>query len=315
MNRIEAAANSRMPGQAFNHDRSYASRTASAVLALFLLIVGQAVAADRLTLVHVHGLSFSADGKQLLVPSHVGLAVYSDGHWSKAPGPEHDFMGFSVARDAMYSSGHPAPGSGLRNPFGLLKSRDGGKTWEILGLTGEADFHVMGASYGGRALYAYTPAANSAMPRPGIYYTLDDGKSWTRADAKGFPGEVLGIAVHPAEPGIVAVASDAGAYLSEDYGASFKPAGGRATSVYFDLDGQLWIGGYERAATLTRVTLRTMKHDPVRIPPLTKDAVSFIAQNPVQKSEFAIATFNRDVYLSRDSGKTWTRIADKGAAR
>ena len=34
------------------------------------------------TLTHVHGLSYSPDGKRLMIPSHHGLAVYENGKWS-----------------------------------------------------------------------------------------------------------------------------------------------------------------------------------------------------------------------------------------
>src|SRR3981189_2219891 len=101
-----------------------------AVAALIALLAAPARA--EVTLVHVHGLAFSADGKRLMIPSHFGLAVYENGKWSKAPGPQHDYMGFSATASHIYSSGHPAPGSGLVNPFGLLRSRDGGKTWDQL---------------------------------------------------------------------------------------------------------------------------------------------------------------------------------------
>src|SRR5581483_12527598 len=104
------------------------------VIALLLLassLVAIPARADLLT--HVHGLSYSADGRRIIIPSHFGLAVYEDGKWSKAPGPEHDYMGFSATASHIYSSGHPAAGSGLVNPFGLLRSKDGGKTWDKLG--------------------------------------------------------------------------------------------------------------------------------------------------------------------------------------
>src|SRR5258708_30284690 len=89
-----------------------------------------AQAAAQVTLIHVHGLAYSQDGKRLIIPSHHGLAVYESGKWSKASGPQHDYMGFSATRKSRYSSRHPVPRSGLVNPFGLLRSRDSGKTWE-----------------------------------------------------------------------------------------------------------------------------------------------------------------------------------------
>ena len=163
---------------------------------------------SELVLPHVHGLAFSADGKALLAAVHVGVAEYRDGRWSRAPGPAHDFMGFSVARSAIYSSGHPAPGAPLRNPLGLVKSTDGGATWRALGLAGEADFHAMAVGYGTNAAYVVAGMPNSAMPERGLYYTTDDAASWTRADARGLDSRILAVAAHPTDPGTVAVGAD-----------------------------------------------------------------------------------------------------------
>src|SRR6266850_7802807 len=126
-------------------------------LVLALALITPAVVSAQVTLMHVHGLAYSADGKRLMIPSHHGLAIYESGKWSKAPGPEHDYMGFSATANHVYSSGHPAPGSGLVNPFGLLRSRDGGKTWDKLGLEGESDFHLMATSWNTNAVYVWNP--------------------------------------------------------------------------------------------------------------------------------------------------------------
>src|SRR6266542_2184755 len=139
--------------------------------------------ADLLT--HVHGLAYSADGKRLLIPSHHGLAVYENGRWSKAPGPQHDYMGFSATSKHLYSSGHPAPGSGLVNPFGLIRSRDGGRTWDQLGLEGESDFHLLATRWRTNAIYVWTHAPNSRMREPGLHYTVSDGFSWKAVRAAG----------------------------------------------------------------------------------------------------------------------------------
>ena len=63
-------------------------RRFTAVLAMVLALTSAQVIATETLLHHVHGLAFSSDGKQLLIPSHHGLAVYSEGRWSKAPGPQ-----------------------------------------------------------------------------------------------------------------------------------------------------------------------------------------------------------------------------------
>ncbi len=271
--------------------------------------------AQAVTLQHVHGLAYSADGKQLFIPSHHGLAVYSGGRWSKAPGPEHDYMGFSSTRQFFYSSGHPAPGASLVNPFGLLKSRDGGRTWDKLGLEGEADFHLLATSYGTNAVYVFTHAPNSRMSKPGIYSTVNDGFAWKRAQSKGLEGELINLAVHPANNQIVAAGTKSGLFISTDGGDNFKRlAGGvQALAAVFDLDGKhLWFSSYSGKPAVDRLDWGSGTRTPVNFPPLTQDAVAYIAQNPADRGEYAIATFERNVYVSKDHGKTWNQIANRG---
>lgn len=291
-------------------------RWVAAAVLLGLALAGSA--ADKgLTLMHVHGLAFSPDGKRLLIPSHHGLAIYSDGRWTKASGPEHDYMGFSVTRGAFYSSGHPAPGSTLRNPFGLLRSKDGGRSWEQLGLVGEADFHILAANYAATAIYVFCDEPNSRMREPGIYSSTDEGRTWRRAKGGKLSGRIAALAVHPNRGNVLAAATDAGAFLSEDQGDNFSSVSGRqAVSVTFDLDGEhLWISGYDGRATLARMNLGTRKLEAVTIPAMTRDAVAYIAQNPAKRSQYAIATLSRDVHVSDDGAMNWKQIAAKGATR
>lgn len=279
--------------------------------------VTHAAETQRVTLHHVHGLAYSTDGKQIFVPSHDGLAIYGNGRWSKAPGPQHDYMGFSATRQFFYSSGHPAQGSGLVNPFGLLKSRDGGKTWDKLGLEGEADFHLLATSYGTNAVYAFTHAPNSRMSKAGIYSTANDGFSWKRAEGKGLESELGSLAVHPSNSHIVAAGTESGLFLSTDGGDNFKRlAGGQTLAAFFDLDGKhLWFSSYGGKPALTRLEWSSGKKTEVKLPPLTQDAVAYIAQNPASRNEYAIATFERSVYLTKDQGKSWTQIANQGQAQ
>jgi photosystem II stability/assembly factor-like uncharacterized protein len=284
------------------------------LLAAALLLVTTAGTSAAVTLTHVHGLAYSTDGKRLYIPSHHGLAVYEGGKWSKAPGPEHDYMGFTATRERFYSSGHPAPGSKLVDPFGLMRSDDGGKSWTRLGLEGESDFHVLTAGYASNAVYVYNHHPNSRMPKAGIYFTLNDGSLWQRAQAEGLHGEPACIAVHPEDSSIVAVGTKSGLYLSTDSGASFRPlASGPVYSVLFDLDGRhLWYGGYAKAPTLTRLEWRTGDGHNVPLQPLDRDAVAYIAQNPADRDTYAIATFKRNVFLSQDGGDSWIEIAHEG---
>lgn len=270
-------------------------------------------------LMHIHGLAYSADGKQLLIPSHHGIAVYSDSVWSKMAGPEHDYMGFSATRNALYSSGHPAAGSNLVNPFGLIKSTDAGKTWRQLALEGESDFHTLATSYETDAVYVLNYRPNTRMPQAGLYLTQTDGMTWTRAAADGLKTKVNALAVHPSDANIVAAGTADGLYVSHDAGNHFETLLGdtQVLAQWFDLDGEhLWVSSYADSPALNRISLKD-KSDMKKIglPTLNEDAVAFIAQNPVRHQELAIATFKRSAYFTQDGGATWTQIADGGATR
>ena len=286
--------------------------------ALFGVAAAQGQGQGAVTLTHVHGLSYSADGKKLMIPSHHGLAVYENGRWSKAPGPQHDFMGFSATAQNLYSSGHPAPGSGAVNPFGLIRSRDGGKTWAKLGLEGESDFHLLATSWNTNAIYVWNPAPSSRMRELGLHYTLNEGFDWKRAGAARLEGVLRALAVHPDDPATVAVATSRGVFLSRDRGEQFTVVaiGAEGLAVFFDLDGKhLWYGAFNGQARLARAALSGGLPKQFALPPLGRDAIGYIAQNSRARGEYAIATFGRSVYLSRDGGRSWNAIAERGEGK
>lgn len=289
-----------------------------ALAALAFAAVGTAQAQFAVTLTHVHGLAYSADGKALMVPSHHGLAVYRDGKWSMAPGPQHDYMGFAATKSHIYSSGHPAPGSGLRNPFGLIRSKDGGGAWDRLSLEGESDFHLLATGWNTNAVFVWNPQRNSRMPQTGLHYTLNNGFQWKRVAAGGLSGKPRALAVHPVDAKTIAVATSSGVYLSRDWGDNFRSLAPQdeGLSVFFDLDGKhLWYGSYPGSPRLTRTQFETGQGTTIPLPPLSRDAVAYIAQNPADPKEYAIATFERSVFVSRDSGRTWVQIAERGSGK
>lgn len=283
-----------------------------------LLVAGTGVLRAEPVIHHAHGLAFSADGKSLLVPAHVGVAVYRDGRWSRAPGPAHDFMGFSAAHIAMYSSGHPAPGSPLRNPLGLVKSTDGGATWQQLALSGEADFHVMAAGAVSNAVYVVNHAPNSKMSQPGLHSTRDDGKTWIYAPAAGGDSQILALAVHPKDPATLAAGTlRGGAMLSRDGGKSFSALGGHqpVTAIVFERDGKAILYAQAEPAALVRRSLGRDSNQQIKLPQLDKDFIAFVAQNPANSKELAFVTRNRNVFLSKDGGSSWAQIAKEGEAK
>jgi photosystem II stability/assembly factor-like uncharacterized protein len=303
------------------HPKLMTLRALSLGFAMAAALATTARADDAVTLTHIHGLSYSADGSRLMIPSHNGVAIYDTGgkgRWSKADGPTHDYMGFSATRDAMYSSGHPAPGSGLVNPFGLIKSQDGGKTWRKLGLEGESDFHLLATSFGTNAVYVTNLGTNSRMNQPGLFHTENDGLKWTRAAANGLTGQIKSLAVHPSDARVVAAGTDSGLYLSRDAGETFsqRVAGRQVLGIGFELDGRhMLFSSYAGKAALGRIGMAPgASAQDLAVPAMSEDAVAYIAQNPVRPAEIAIASFKRSVFLSQDEGRTWKPIAQNGAS-
>ena len=288
------------------------------VFLMSFFAVAAAQAQSPVTLTHAHGLAYSADGKRLMIPSHHGLAVYENGKWSKAPGPQHDYMGFSATATHYYSSGHPAPGTGMVNPFGLIRSSDGGRKWDKLGLEGETDFHLLATGWNTNAIYVWNLAPSSRLKQPGLHHTRNDGFAWKRAAASRLEGEPHALAVHPDDPATVAAGTSKGIYLSRDSGERFAAlaAGTEGLAVFFDLDGKhLWYGAFNGKARLARVPVAGGPAKQFELPPLERDAVAYIAQNPAKRDEYAVATFGRNVFLSRDGARTWSQIAKNGEGK
>ncbi|CCQ47521.1 BNR/Asp-box repeat family protein [Pseudarthrobacter siccitolerans] len=133
---------------------------------------------------HVHGLSVNPQTDQVLLATHEGLFDVTKQPKSPATqiGDTNDLMGFTAAADqgVFYASGHPGPGSDLPNPMGLIRSADGGKTWEQLSRQGESDFHALATAKSGIVAY------------DGTLQTSPDGKTWTTATAGFVPAVLAG---------------------------------------------------------------------------------------------------------------------------
>lgn len=270
------------------------------------LVLRTRFAASRRLLFHQHGhgLSFSTDGATLLAPSHAGLAAYKDGEWWEVPGPAQGFSGFSVAERAIYSSGHGADSATPGTGAGLLRSTDGGRTWQALALQGDADFPIIAAGYGSGAIYVLNVQPNRAMPRAGLFATHDEGRSWREVRGRGLEGEIHGMAAHPLRAEVLAVATGRGLYLSRDGADSLQRLDGRepATAVTFDHDGGELL--YARALS-NQVIARAVNG--------TGD-VTCLAHSPADRQTVAFATRRRDVFLTRNGGVTWSRLAREGEA-
>lgn len=272
----------------------------------------------KVTMDHIHGMGYSKDGQRLMFAAHDGLRIYSQGHWSVGSGEKNDYMGFTVFDQGFYSSGHPAPGSKLKNPFGVVRSLDEGKTVEPLAYYGQIDFHLMTVGYRTQTLYVFNPQANAQMKEAGLYYSKDEGKTWTKSEMNGLTGEPAAIAAHPDQTAVVAIGTVNGAYISKDYGKSFEAllAGKPITSLSFSPKGLLYAGTYsQKQSGLLEIKPESKETRKIGTPRPDNDAVAFIAVNPMADNEISIATFNRQAFISADQGISWVQIVEHGKSK
>lgn len=171
-------------------------------------LLGSGASADEsgLPSPHVHGLHVNAETGAVLLATHDGLFDVTASPATRI-GDIIDLMGFSGAgQGVFYASGHPGPGSDLPDPVGLLRSADGGKTWERLSRQGESDFHAL------------TVSTSGIVGFDGTLLTSSDGRTWSKANANFAPAVLAG---NPASDVVVGTTPD-GLYGSIDGGKNWE---------------------------------------------------------------------------------------------
>ena len=172
-----------------NRGRPAVGITAAAALLLALAActsgstpgTAPSTAAAALPSSHVHGLTVDRETDQVLLATHEGLFDVTKSPATQI-GDTNDLMGFTAAagQGVFYASGHPGPGSDLPNPLGLIRSVDGGKTWEQLSRQGESDFHTLATTKSG------------IVAHDGKLQTSPDGKTWSEVPAQFVPAVLAG---------------------------------------------------------------------------------------------------------------------------
>lgn len=199
---------------------------------------------------HVHGIAADPLGDDVLIATHNGIFAVSDDGTLAGPRGGYDFdaMGFTVAGDVLFASGHPGPQTPAElgeNNLGIIRSDDAGETWTPAAFTGVEDFHVLTAGPDG-TLYGIGSSSPELL-------TSEDGEDWER----GQPLAAVDLAV--TEAGIHA-ATETGVQVSADGGVSFRPiaeapvlysidARPDGTLVGVGTDGGLWSSAVDGAWT------------------------------------------------------------------
>jgi len=173
--------------------------------------------------VHLHGIARNPADGAVYIATHAGLVRQAGASgFERVADRFEDIMGFSIAGpDDFLASGHPdlrqaeAP-----NQRGLIRSTDGGATWESVSLSGEADLHAIVLAHD--AIYVADSLSESVL------VSDDGGRTWDRR------GEVAlaALAVDPGDPDrLIGADYDGGLVGSDDGGRTWSPISGPSTAA------------------------------------------------------------------------------------
>ncbi len=169
---------------------------------------------------HVHGLGVNPADGALLVATHTGLFRMEPGsdEMTRVGDRLQDTMGFAVVGPERFiGSGHPDLRDDLPPLLGLIRSDDGGRSWQTVSLTGEADFHALLAD--GDRITGYDASGGRVM------VSRDGGATWRQSAP---PAAIADIAAEPGAPGRLLATSEVGLLASTDSGATWRVGAGDA---------------------------------------------------------------------------------------
>jgi hypothetical protein len=165
--------------------------------------------------VHVHGLGVNPKDSALFIATHTGLFRVEDGERAakRVGDSRQDTMGFAVTGpDRFLGSGHPDASEDLPPNLGLIRSRDGGESWNPVSLLGEADFHVLRSAKG--RVYGFDSTGGRLM------VSSDGGLNWAEHQP---PGPLLDLAIDPRDRDRLVASTDRLLLSSADAGRSWQP--------------------------------------------------------------------------------------------
>ncbi len=278
-----------------------------AALFFFNLSLVYAIAKENLPITHMHGIAVNPDSPDsLYVATHIGLLLCNSKECELVSKDRSDYMGFNISTDGktFYTSGHEQPTGRNR---GLIRSMDMGKTWEMLSLDGDVDFHALTANPS--VIYGWYWK---------LYKSTDGGRRWAFPEAKGLPPKekdtpyspIISLAVDPVDGNTLWAGTNKGLYKSSDGGQNWK----RIVSV----PDATVIAVYINSASKKEMYLSIFNQGILKsidggnnwskaASDISKnDVIGYFAANPKDAKIIYAATYKTGIYRSMDGGKSWT---------
>ncbi|MBI5043764.1 MAG: hypothetical protein HZC10_08085 [Nitrospirae bacterium] len=279
-----------------------------AAIFFFNLNLADAIGKEKLPLTHIHGIAINPDNPETIyVGTHIGLLLCDSKECELVGDDRSDYMGFSISTDGktFYTSGHQQPTGKNR---GLRRSLDRGKTWEILSLDGDVDFHALSANPS--VIYGWYWK---------LYKSIDGGKSWAFPDAKGMPPKdenkpspyspIISLAIDPADTNILWAGTNKGLYKSNDGGANWKKINAvsdapvLAIYIYPDNKKEMYLSLFKEGILKSTDGGNSWSKAGTGIN--ENDVIGYIAASPKDRKIIYSATYKTTLYRSDDDGKSW----------
>ena len=265
-------------------------------------------AKENIPITHIHGIAVNPNNPDTLyVATHIGLLLCNAKECELVGNDRSDYMGFAISTDGktFFTSGHEQPTGRNR---GLRRSVDMGKSWEILSLDGEVDFHTFTAN---------PSVAYSWYWK--LYKSTDSGKSWVFPDAKGLPPKdenkpspyspIIFLAIDPADTNILWAGTNKGLYKSSDGGANWKMVNAVSDApvlaIYINPDSkkEMYIYIFKEGILKSTDEGKSWKKAGKGIN--ENDVIGYIAASPKDRKIIYAATYKTTLYRSDGGGKSW----------
>lgn len=253
---------------------------------------------------HVHGLGIDPTDRTILY-----IATHGDFYHSHDGSPPFkvdivraDYMAFNAPPTQgipLYASGHPSTGGNT----GLIKSIDGGQSWENVAkiLEPPVDFHAMSVSKSDPNIIIGFDSAGR-----GLFTTVDAGKTW---ETLQYPDYVSALAISPNDSNVVLAGTGKGIFQSNDGAKSWiqldQYKGITILALSFDEEGVLYTSnqfGLSRSSDLGSTW------EKINTPNLTATSIAVDSQNKIIYVAGYSSEGFQEVYRSLDDGKNWNII-------
>lgn len=147
----------------------------------------------------------------------------------------------------------------------------------------------------------------------GLFYSKDDGKTWLQSQLNGLLQTAAEtIAAHPTDENMVGIRTPEGIFVSKDNGNTFERFTRKlnTTTFVFQEKSILFTAVENNKPVLIKQSLDSKQEEILSVPKLdAKDHIMYIASNPKNEKEIVIATMNEDIFMTKNNGESWTRLA------